>query len=104
QSEEVARLHDTVQTVEGRTTRHEVGQEQTREVRQELAAIEERLAQESDLRRDLAAQVERFRGRDSENQQELFRALQAIATRLDEIDGRASAEALRQRHIADEIA
>ncbi|MGE3962441.1 MAG: hypothetical protein AB7F65_12240 [Dehalococcoidia bacterium] len=104
QSDEVARLHDALALVEGRTTRHEVGQEQTREVRHELAEIEERVAQESALRRDLAAQVERFRGRDAENQQELFRALQVIASRLDEIDGRATAEALRQRHLTEEIA
>ncbi len=104
QSEEVARLHDALAVVEGRTTRHDSGQEQTREVRQAMAELEERLAQEAALRRDLTAQVERFRGRDSENQQELFRALQSIATRLDEIDGRASAEELRQRHISSEIA
>lgn len=104
QAEDVSNLHDSLQVVEGRTTRHDVGQEQTREVRQEVAELEERLAQESALRRDLTAQVERFRDRDSENQQELFRALQSIASRLDEIDGRASAEELRQRHIADEIA
>ncbi|MCK9496434.1 MAG: hypothetical protein M0R75_13190 [Dehalococcoidia bacterium] len=104
QSEDVSRLRDSLQVVEGRTTRHEAGQEQTREVRQELSELGERLAQEAALRRDLVAQVERFRGRDAENQQELFRALQVIATRLDEIDGRASAETLRQRHFADEIA
>lgn len=104
QSEEVARLHDSLQTVEGRTARHDAGQEQTREVQQTIAELEERLAQESALRRDLTAQVERFRGRDAENQQELFRALQVIASRLDEIDGRATAEQLRQRHIATEIA
>ena len=104
QSEEVARLHDSLGVVEGRTVRHEVGQEQTREVRQEIAELEERLAQEAALRRDLSGQVDRFRGRDAENQQELFRALQVIASRLDEIDGRASAEALRQRHLTEEIA
>ncbi len=104
QSEEVARLHDSLQTVEGRTTRHDAGQEQTREVRQTIAELEERLVQESALRRDLTAQVERFRGRDAENQQELFRALEVIAKRLDEIDGRATADQLRQRHIATEIA
>lgn len=104
QAEEVSRLHDALALVEGRTTRHEVGQEQTREVRQGIVELEERLAQEASLRRDLAAQVERFRDRDAEHQQELFRALQVIASRLDEIDGRASAEALRQRHLTEEVA
>ena len=74
QSEEVSRLHDSLGVVEGRTVRHEVGQEQTREVRQEIAELEERLAQEAALRRDLAGQVDRFRGRDAENQQELMRS------------------------------
>lgn len=104
QADEVSRLHDSLQVVEGRTVRHEAGQEQTREVRQEMAALEERLAQEAALRRDLQGQVERSRDRDAEHQQELFRALQAIAQRLDEIDGRADAERLRQRGIRDEIA
>ena len=104
QQEEVARLQDTLQVVEGRTTRHEVGQEQTREVRQEMAELEERLAQEASLRRDLVARVERFQHREAETEVEIHRALQLILSRLDEADGRATAESLRQRQIAGEVA
>jgi len=104
QQDEVARLHDGLQVVEGRTARHEVGQDQTRAVRQEISELEERLAQEVSLRQDLAAQLERFRAREADLQQELHRALAVIASRLDDVDGRASAEALRQRHIVEDIA
>ncbi|MQC48059.1 MAG: hypothetical protein DWG77_03060 [Chloroflexi bacterium] len=104
QQDEVARLHDSVQVVEGRTARHEVGQDQTRAVRQEIAELEERLAQEVSLRQDLSGQIERFQAREAALQQELHRALGVIASRLDDVDGRASADALRQRHIASEIA
>ncbi|MEX2376298.1 MAG: hypothetical protein WD942_12060, partial [Dehalococcoidia bacterium] len=45
QQDEVARLHDSMQVVEGRTARHEVGQDQTRAVRQEIVELEERLTQ-----------------------------------------------------------
>jgi chromosome segregation ATPase len=104
QQEEVARLSDSVQIVEGRTSRHEVGQEQTREVRQEVAELEDRLAQEVSLRRDLTAQVERARRREAETQQELQRVLQLIASRLDEFDGRVTAEAQRQAGARDDRA
>jgi len=96
QQDEVSRLSDSVQVVEGRTIRHEVGQEQAREARHEVADLEDRLAQEVSLRRDLAAQVERSQRREAETQQELQRVLQLIAQRLDEYDQRITAEAHRQ--------
>lgn len=104
QHEEVARLHDSVQTVDGRTQRHEAGQESAREMRQEIATLEEQLRQEASLRRDLSAQVERAAARDAETQRELRRALELIANRLDDFDGQQSATAERQRHFAQEIA
>ena len=103
QQDEVSRLSDSVHTVEGRTQRHEVGQEQTREVRQELAEMTQRLAEEASLRRDLAAQVDRASRREAETQRELQRVLEVIATRLDDFDGRVSAEAHRGRAIADDV-
>lgn len=96
QQDQVSRLTDSVQVVEGRTIRHEVGQEQAREVRHEIADMEDRLAQEVALRRDLAAQVERSQRREAETQQELQRVLQLIAQRLDEFDSRVAAETQRQ--------
>lgn len=96
QQDEVSRLSDSVQVVEGRTIRHEVGQEQAREVRHEVADLEDRLAQEVSLRRDLAAQVERSQRREAETQQELQRVLQLIAQRLDEYEQRVAAETHRQ--------
>jgi chromosome segregation ATPase len=104
QQEEVARLSDSVQIVEGRTSRHEVGQEQTREVRHEIAELEDRLAQEVSLRRDLTAQVERAQRREAETQQELQRVLQLISSRLDAFDGRVAADRQRDAGVRDDLA
>lgn len=104
QQQEVARLSDSVQIVEGRTSRHEVGQEQTREVRQEIAELEERLAQEVSLRRDLTAQVERAQRREAETQQELQRVLRLISSRLDDFDGRVAADRQREASARDDLA
>lgn len=104
QRDEVARLAESVSLVDGRTQRHEAGQESAREMRQEIAALEERLLQEVSLRRDLVAQVERASQRESESQRELRRVLEVIASRLDQFDGREAASAERQRTIAQEIA
>jgi chromosome segregation ATPase len=104
QRDEVARLAESVSLVDGRTQRHEAGQESAREMRQEIAALEERLLQEVSLRRDLSAQVERASQRESESQRELRRVLEVIASRLDQFDGREAASAERQRTIAQEIA
>lgn len=102
--DDLSRLADSVHVVEGRTQRHDAAQDQTREVRHEVADLEERLTHEVSLRRDLAAQVERAHQRESETQQELQRVLQLIASRLDEFDGKVAAETHRQRAVADDMA
>lgn len=104
QREEVARLAESVQLVDGRTQRYETTQESARELRQEIAALEERLQHEVLLRRDLTAQVERATQREAEAQRELRRVLEMIAGRLDQFDGREAAVAERQRAIVQEIA
>jgi chromosome segregation ATPase len=104
QHEELARLHDLVQTVDGRTQRHEVGQSAAREVRQEIAVLEEQIEHESALRRDLAGRLDRAAQREAETQKELQRVLQLIATRLDEFEGKHATSAERQRAITQEIA
>lgn len=104
QREEVARLAESLQLVDGRTQRYETTQESARELRQEIAALEERLQHEVTLRRDLTAQVERATQREAEAQRELRRVLEMIAGRLDQFDGREAAVAERQRTFAQEIA
>ncbi|MBM4410892.1 MAG: hypothetical protein FJ037_06180 [Chloroflexi bacterium] len=102
QQEETARLVETLQVVDGRTLRHEAGQEATREVRQELSALEERIAAEAALRRDLAAQLTRAEEREAEAQRELQRVLNQIASQLDDATGRDAAVLARQRAILEE--
>jgi uncharacterized phage infection (PIP) family protein YhgE len=100
QSEQVTTLGDTVQTVEGRTQRHESGQESARELQQEIAQLEEQLEAEAALRRDLADHVQRSEGRENELQMELRRALEVIARRLDDFEGSQAAVSEQQRRIS----
>ncbi len=104
QQEETARVVETLQVVDGRTLRHEAGQEVAREVRQELVALEERIAGEAALRRDLAAQLARAEEREAETQQELQRVLSQIVTQLDDASGRDAAVLARQRSLLEESA
>jgi chromosome segregation ATPase len=101
QSEQVTTLGDTVQTVEGRTQRHEAGQESARELQQEITQLEEQLEAEAALRRDLAEHVQRNEGRENELQVELRRTLEVIARRLDDFEGSQAAVSEQQRRIAD---
>jgi chromosome segregation ATPase len=101
---EVTRLEEQLQTVEGRTLRHEAGQDLAREVKGELAQLDERLESEATLRRDLAAIVERSSSRDHEFEAELRRALEVIARRLSEFEGHQSATDERQRTLVSDAA
>ena len=104
QQEEIARLADGLQLVDGRTQRHEAGQEIARGLRQEIAALESTLDAEAELRRDLVARVERGAAREAETQQELQRVLAQIASRLDVADGRLASSAEREQHLAGVLA
>ena len=97
QSEQLITLADVVQTVEGRTQRHEAGQDSGRELQHELTQLEEQLDAETALRRDLAEHVQRSQGRENELQMELRRALEVIARRLDDFEGTQAAVTQQQR-------
>jgi len=97
---EVSSLEEQLQTVDGRTVRHESGQDLAREVKSEVTQLQEQLLSESTLRRDLAAVVERTGTRDREFESELRRALEVIAGRLDVFEGHQAASAERQRALA----
>lgn len=101
QTEQVTTLSDTLQTVEGRTLRHESGQEASRELQQEIAQLEEQLQAEASLRRDLAEHVQRTDGREGDLQMELRRALEVIAHRLDDFEGSQAAVEQQQRLAGD---
>ena len=104
QREEIARLTDQLQTVDGRSQRHESAQDAARDAREEIARLEAALESEGSLRRDLAAHVERSDAREAETQRELRRVLGLIAARLDAVDGTQAAVAARERHLFDEVA
>lgn len=101
---EVTQLEERLQTVDGRTIRHESGQDLAREVKGELAGVDERLESEATLRRDLAAVVERSGTRDREFESELRRALEVIAGRLDGFEGHQGAIDERQRSFSTDAA
>ena len=104
QQEEIARLTDRLQTVDGRTQRHEAGQEAARGLRQEIATLQATLEAEADLRRDLVARVDRGDAREAETQRELQRVLEQIAARLNEADQRQASLSVREQHIATDLA
>lgn len=104
QQEEIARLTDRLQTVDGRTQRHEAGQEVARGLRQELAALQSTLDAEADLRRDLAGRVDRGDAREAETQRELQRVLEQIARRLDAADQRQASLSVREQHLVTDLA
>ncbi len=99
QSERVLTLGDAVQTVEGRTQRHESGQESARELQHEITQLEGQLEAESALRRDLSEHVGR-----SELQMELRRALEVISQRLDDFEGAQASVNEQQRRISSQQA
>ena len=104
QQEEIARLTDSIHTVDGRSQRHEAGQEVALGLRQEIAALQSTLDAESELRRDLVARVERGDAREAETQRELQRVLEQIARRLDAADGKQASSAVREQHLSDGLA
>ncbi len=104
QQEEIARLTDRLQTVDGRSQRHEAGQDVALGLRQQIAALEATLDAESELRRDLVARVERGDAREAETQRELQRVLEQIATRLNAADDRQASSAVREQHLSTDLA
>ncbi len=101
---ELSELQETVRTVDGRTQRHESNQDIAREIQETLTQLDERVAAESALRRDLAASVNRQQEREQELERELQRVLELVATRLDDFAGREAATADRQRTLIQELA
>ena len=104
QQEEVARLSDSLQTVDGRSQRHEAGQELALGLRQEIAALQATLDAEAELRRDLVARLDHGDAREAETQRELQRVLEQIATRLNAADGRQASITESEQHLSSDLA
>jgi chromosome segregation ATPase len=101
---EMLHVEEQLQTLDGRTQRHDAAQEQTREVRADIASLGERVASEITLRRDLGGIVERADSRDRELESELRRVLEVIANRLDRFEEHQAAIDERQRAVAATVA
>jgi len=96
---EMMHVEERLQTLDGRTQRHDAAQGQMRELRADIAGLGERVASETTLRRDLGAIVERADSRDRELESELRRVLEVIATRLDRFEEHQAAIDERQRTV-----
>lgn len=104
QRAETARLQEALAMVEGRTLRHESGQDAARALQQETAALAERVEQEAALRRDLTDAFQRQIEREREQQQDVQRQLERLTADVDGAVQRAGAEQDRARTIAAGIA
>ncbi len=91
QQAELASLHDAVALVEGRTQRHESGQEATLATRRETAELGERVEQEASLRRDLVAAVERQTRREQAERAVIARELEQVVATLDALQAQVAA-------------
>lgn len=101
QQAELASLHEAVATVEGRTQRHEAGQDAARTAASRIAELAERVEQESTLRRDLVAALERQAVRDTDERAALVRQSAQLAEQVEELRSRvASAQARSGRVVA----
>ena len=97
-------LQGALATVEGRTRRHEAGQEIARAVQQQLTTLGQQLEEESALRRDQRGAIEREQQRDRDLAGALTRALEELRGRLDSLDQRVAGEGQRQRRLVEDVA
>ena len=104
QRAEVARLQEAMAVVEGRTQRHETGQDAWRGLQQSAEALSERVDLEAAQRRDIAAAVERRSERERGEQQDLHLQLEEMKMRLSEIEERRASEDDRQRRATADLA
>ena len=104
QRAQMGQLQDALAVVEGRTQRHESGQESARALHHETAALSERVEQEAALRRDLAAAVQRDERRRQEQHQGLRQKLEQLSARLEELSQQVASEHERERRVAQDFA
>lgn len=104
QQAESAQTQQQLAVVQGRTQRHEMGQDAARVLAQQSADQAERVEQEASLRRDLAAAVQRMEQREHDEQQSVRRELEQLASGLDRLQGRLASDDELRRRITTDIA
>ncbi len=100
QQAELARLHEAVATIEGRTQRHEAGQDAARTGATQLARLAERVEQESTLRRDLVAALERQAVQDNDERAVLVRQSAQLAEQVEQLRSRVASAQARSGRVA----
>lgn len=96
-------LRQALATVEGRTRRHETGQDVAFGLQPQLVALEERLYEEAALRRDQAVSQEHQQRATGEQLQQLERAGEALDERLRAVELALAAVAERQQQLLAEV-
>ena len=104
QQAERAQIQQELAIVQGRTQRHETGQDAARVLTQQSGDLAERVEQEASLRRDLAAAVQRMEQRGHDEQQSTRRELEQLASGLERLQGRLASDDEARRSIATGIA
>lgn len=104
QQAELASLREAVATIEGRTQRHESGQDAARAAGNHVAELAERVEQESTLRRDLVAALERQAAQDHDERAALVRRTEQLAEQVEELRSRAASDAARSGRVAAGLA
>ncbi len=99
QREELDRLRDTLQTVDGRTQRHESGQDAVRAVLAEVGALQERVEQEVALRRDLFGLIKREAERERGEQNAVSGVLSELLERVGTFEDRLAADDVQRRRL-----
>ena len=98
-----AQIEGALATVEGRTRRHETGQEIAREVQQQLAGLDQRLDEEAALRRDQRGALEREQRHDRELAERVGAVLEGVRERLDALEQRIAGEGERGRRLLEDL-
>lgn len=91
QRQETERLHEAIAVLEGRTWRHEAGQDLVRAGQHDLSGLHEQLAGEAALRRDQIGALDRARERDHEAVRALAQELRDWASRTASVEQSAAA-------------
>ena len=99
QREELDRLRETVQTVDGRSQRHEAGHDAVRAVLAELATLQERVEQEVALRRDLLSLIRREAEREHGEQDSVSGTLSELLERVGTFEDRLAADDVQRRRL-----
>lgn len=104
QRAQTTRLQEALAVVEGRTRRHEAGQDAARALQQEIALLAERMEQEASLRRDLAEAVRRQLERERDGQEDVQRRLERLTEDVGGAAQSADAGQERSRRVAEGLA